>query len=339
MTVKGIDIYRRNSVPSLTDVSFIFHKVTQGLFFIDDQYGTRHIKYGKQVPLWGGYHFYSALNPVDSQLNAFIGHANLLPGEVAILDFEDWNNEWSATTPHSLANDANHFMMELKRRLPHNRCLLYCNRWTYTNIIAKYGVSVGDGLWIASPDGTPTMPYLFWQTGAINGIDMNIANFSTVDAMLRWAGKSVKGSGDEMGMTKVGKNIVLAVQGTDNELYLNFLNADGTPVAKPPKWIPTDKKLGSHPSIASRTGKDLWATWLDPADSSIVLAHNPDVSGSDVWDYQDLGGIGTGSPTLWADGDYVIIMVKGVKGELFLNTWSTKLTKWSGWQDLYGQSA
>lgn len=338
MSVRGIDIYQRNSVPNLADVHFIFHKVTQGNFFVDNQYNSRHLKYAKDR-LWGGYVFFSALNPVNSQVRMFVDHADLAPGEIAILDFEDWQNEWSSFSHHKLATDADAFMHELKRLLPKNRCLLYCNRWTYNNIVKPFHVYMGDGLWIASPDAKPNMPYLFWQQNAVNGVDIDVANFSDVGAMLRWAGQSGGEVADEMGICKLGDKLVLAVQGTDRELYLEFLNADGTVDSNPPSWTPTNATIASQPSVASRDGVGLWATWLDARDRSVIFAHNPDVLGNGKWDLQDLGGIGTGAPTLYADSNYVVILVKGVKGELYLNVWSTPKKEWSGWQDMHGQAA
>ncbi len=78
-------------------------------------------------------------------------------------------------------------MNGLREMYPDNRILLYCNISTYLNIVVPFGVPVMDGLWIATPDQVPHMPWVFWQYTS-TPVDTNRSVFDSVESLREWAG-------------------------------------------------------------------------------------------------------------------------------------------------------
>jgi GH25 family lysozyme M1 (1,4-beta-N-acetylmuramidase) len=184
MTVLGSDWSHWNEHPNADPYEFIFHKATQGDYQVDSRYAERASWIRDMGKVWGAYHFPDVNVPVGKQIRYFYDHANIQPGDVVALDFEN-DGHWYAYTKAFLANFGKMCMAELFIRYPNNRVILYCNRDAYATIVQPYNVPIGAGLWIASPGTAPTMPWLFWQYG--NGsVDYDRANFTDLDALKLW---------------------------------------------------------------------------------------------------------------------------------------------------------
>lgn len=185
MTVNGTDISHWNSWPQINQYDFVFLKATESTRYVDPTFETRVGLVRAAGLVLGAYHFLTTPSPIHTQMEHFHDVAHLHSGEIAVLDFED-DETWRHMTTRALADLAREAMQWLLEAYPFNRVLLYCNRSTWLTIVKPYGVTIGDGLWIASPGQEPTMPWLFWQYG--NGaLDYDRGNFSGADELHHWA--------------------------------------------------------------------------------------------------------------------------------------------------------
>jgi hypothetical protein len=184
MTVTGADVSHWNENPPLDLFDFIIHKTSEGTKLTDQRYAERHQWAHDHNKLWGGYLFYKPGQNLADQVDNFRQHANIHPGDVIGLDFED-DDTWSHYTRPVLAAECNKLMQLLCQEFPENRILLYCNRSTYNTIIAPYSVFLGDGLWIASPAAAPQMEWIIWQYGS-GSVDYDRADFANKQAMATW---------------------------------------------------------------------------------------------------------------------------------------------------------
>lgn len=192
MTVKGADLSHWNVFPKLTGFDFVILKATQSSTFLDPTLADRRTAVRKANKVLGLYMFVVPSLRPDLQVEWFARHADVQPGDIVALDFEDDDN-WERYSRLTLAVLARDTMNLLMQKFPDNRVVLYCNRDTWTTIVKPYSVPLGDGLWIASPQSAPPMPWTFWQYGQ-SGIDLNYGNFTDVDQLRQWAQKE-----DDMG--------------------------------------------------------------------------------------------------------------------------------------------
>lgn len=181
MTVYGVDISHHNAMPDISTYDFVFLKATQGATFVDSTYAVRWEALRKAGKVRGAYHFMSMGDSAPAQVDHFVAIANIHPGDIVVLDFEN-DDTWQFYTTAQIAAMGNAIMGMLRQAYPDNRVILYCNRTD-----AKRGVGVQDGLWIASPGVTPTMPYVFWQYGGESTLDLDRGNFDTIDDLREWA--------------------------------------------------------------------------------------------------------------------------------------------------------
>lgn len=198
VNLAGCDLSNwQQQLPDLSQYSFVFHKCTEGTGYIDPLYVGRHDIIRKMGKVFGAYHYYRTNVDVIQQVEWFIDHANLMPGDIAVLDFEDdgtWNNGFNHRT---LASQASRFMMALADHYPSRRIMIYCNRSSYDTIIKPYGVYTGDGIWLASPGYDPVdYPHIFVQTGS-DPIDIDMSSsFSSFNDLVEWT----IGKGDIMAL-------------------------------------------------------------------------------------------------------------------------------------------
>jgi GH25 family lysozyme M1 (1,4-beta-N-acetylmuramidase) len=183
--INGIDLSHWNALPDLAPFGFVFHKCTEGSSYIDSTYATRWPRLRGSRRLRGAYLFGRADSPVTRQLDLFTEHAMIEDGDIVALDWEQ-SPGWSTQTAASLASIARELMDGLALRYPTNRIIVYCNKTVWTSQVARYRVPILDGLWIASPTATPTMPWTFWQY-MDRPIDTDWGNFPDFDALRNWA--------------------------------------------------------------------------------------------------------------------------------------------------------
>jgi len=187
MTVNGTDWSHWNNSPNPDPFDFIIHKATQGDHYVDPRYGERKQWIRDLGKIWGAYLFPEVATPPERQVDHFREIADIRPGDIVALDFES-DGTWSHYTNAHLAAFGDELMALLQYHYPDNRVLLYCNRSAYSSIALPYQVSLGDGLWIASPGSIPTMSWVIWQYG--NGaVDYDRADFPNIDTMWQWATK------------------------------------------------------------------------------------------------------------------------------------------------------
>jgi lysozyme len=70
----------------------VIHKATEGATFQDPMYATRRTEASKLGLLWGAYHFGTAAD-VNQQLQNFTQTAQLQPGDVVVLDYEELSGD------------------------------------------------------------------------------------------------------------------------------------------------------------------------------------------------------------------------------------------------------
>jgi hypothetical protein len=186
MTVQGEDLYEFNPFPNTPSKDFYFLKATEGVTFRDPTYQARAAAVRAAGKVLGAYHYWHYADSEFEQVSVFAQHAQLLPGDVGILDFED-DGTWHTLTAGAIATRGTLTMNQMRHAFPYNRLLLYCNETTFYTIVQPFNVPQGDGLWIAHPGGRPTMPFLFWQYGQ-TGVDLDEGEFSTPADLHLWAG-------------------------------------------------------------------------------------------------------------------------------------------------------
>lgn len=185
MTVHGIDISNNNPDQDYSQNDFVFLKATEGETYQDATYSRRHAAVRSAGKIAGAYLFYRTDSTPGHHVEWFHTVAAIQPGDVVILDFEN-DGSWSQYSNQALAGMATQAMQLLLSAYSQNRVLLYCNLWTYNNVIAPFSVPNGDGLWLAEPSSTPAIPWVFWQY-AQSGVDLDQGNFDSVDRLHTWA--------------------------------------------------------------------------------------------------------------------------------------------------------
>lgn len=186
MTVKGGDFSHYNS--TLPDgLDFYFHKCTEGSSYVDNTYASRQQWARRHGYQWGAYHFFRMNASAGAQVQNFVNHAAIQQGDIVALDFEDSPvDPWSAHQPSQIGQHATGVISLLMSLYPHNRILLYCNESTLASYVERFGIPVGDGLWIADPRKRPDT-FLFWQyTDTPYDADLSDA-FTNVDSLRAWA--------------------------------------------------------------------------------------------------------------------------------------------------------
>lgn len=131
---------------------------------------------------------------------------------------------------------------------------------------------------------------------------------------------------------------VLAVRGTDGNLYMKLTGMDGRPKKDQLSGeLPWLKKfpIDSAPGIATDDGSDLYVVYTQ-SDLSVQVAHTPDALTTDPVHISDLGGQIVNGPTVKAYPGMIVVTGEGLHNEVYLNVWENGA--WSGWLDMHGQA-
>ena len=87
-----MDISHNNSIDlsaaQKAGIVAVIHKATEGATFQDPMYATRRAEATQLGLLWGAYHFGTAAD-VGQQIQNFTQTAQLVPGDVVVLDYEE----------------------------------------------------------------------------------------------------------------------------------------------------------------------------------------------------------------------------------------------------------
>lgn len=183
----GVDVasYQTTTFP-ITGRSFVWVKATEGTSYVNAKHAAQ-VAWARQHGCSVGHYHFARYGSITEQVKYFLDHAALKSGDGIAFDWED-------ARVSSADKDA--WLKEAQRLAPDHRVVLYCNRdFWFNHDKTSY---CADGLWIADPsaeDGKPRIqhPWLFQQTSDANGLDVDIANFGSIEAMRNWfaKGKSV----------------------------------------------------------------------------------------------------------------------------------------------------
>ena len=138
----------------------VIHKATEGATFQDPMYATRRAEATKLGLLWGAYHFGTAAD-VNQQIQNFTQTAQLQPGDVVVLDYEELSGD------QMTQQQAEQFVTLFQQQFGYLP-LLYGSS-LLTSISATSPLA-GCGLWIAeyASVSQPSLPpafraYDLWQ--------------------------------------------------------------------------------------------------------------------------------------------------------------------------------
>jgi len=174
--------------PSVTGLSFVFLKVTEGLSYVNPKYAAQRAWVEKNGLVVGVYHYPHMHNNPDAEANYFLSKANIKPGMMVVLDWEGYDVNNRNLSPSEQLAYKEEYMKFIKAKLPHNPVGLYCNTdyWTRIDKLSH----AGDFLWIATankPAGSPgiSYPWKFHQYGA-SGVDKDYGNFASKADLVSW---------------------------------------------------------------------------------------------------------------------------------------------------------
>ena len=183
--IYGVDLYHGDAMLDVGQYDFVFHKATQGAWFIDPACQERMATVRAAGKLAGMYHFMTTDEPIKAQVDFFLATAQPRRSDVLVLDFEN-DGKWANIANLDLAAMATSFMNELQLSAEFHRVLIYCNRNNYDNIVKPFGVPLGDGLWVAESLSEPQLGQLFWQYNS-DVVDHDKGYFPSLQTARQWA--------------------------------------------------------------------------------------------------------------------------------------------------------
>jgi hypothetical protein len=184
MTITGIDVADyQGPEPDLSGSSFVLIKATEGTTVVNSDQAAQ-AAHARAGGLLVG--FYAFLHPgnIQAQAQYFVAQCASVPGDTLWID---WETTEDGT--HATCAEKDQMLAAVKALRPDHKVGLYCNRdfWLTVDTTSD----CGDGLWIADPDspaGHPAVEHAWTvhQYAVSGGIDRNVANFASVEAMLEW---------------------------------------------------------------------------------------------------------------------------------------------------------
>lgn len=211
--IYGADVsnFQSTTIPSTLPgdgkpVDYVLIKATQGTSYVNPRMAAQAASARAKGLVVGFYHFLERGNAA-AQAQYFVDHAVSEMGDVFAMDWE--TDPATSTFPTNADKDA--AIKAVKSLRPGHRCLLYCNT-SFWKGLDTTGYA-GDGLWIATagyPAGKPPIqsPWLLHQYSTAGGIDHDVAQFSSRDAMKAWAAGT--GEGADVALTADDKKWITA---------------------------------------------------------------------------------------------------------------------------------
>jgi GH25 family lysozyme M1 (1,4-beta-N-acetylmuramidase) len=181
MAVLGVDVSSYQPVAFPTKgLSFAFVKATEGTVYVNPRYAGQVAHARAAGLVVGHYHFAKVGGAAEADY--FLSKAKLSAGDILAFD-------WETAGVSQAQRDA--FMARVKAKAPGHKVVLYCNTDYWRNRDTDNGGPM-DGLWIADPNhpaGKPNISHawVFHQYSWAGGIDRNVANFKSADALRSWA--------------------------------------------------------------------------------------------------------------------------------------------------------
>lgn len=178
--IHGVDVsgHQPDWEPADND-AFAFVKATEGRTYINDDHALQVERARADGLRVGHYHFLWP-NNAPEQARFFVEHADILPGDLLVCDWENTNGG------HPSTQDAAEFIAEVRNLRPLHRVGLYCNASDWLNTSVK----AGDFLWIAhyttAAEPGISSTWHFWQYSD-KPIDQNYGHFDSLDSLKAWA--------------------------------------------------------------------------------------------------------------------------------------------------------
>jgi GH25 family lysozyme M1 (1,4-beta-N-acetylmuramidase) len=184
--IHGVDVASMQPAdPNLTGQQFCIVKATEGTSYINPK-AAEQAAHARGLGLVVCFYHFLHTGNIAQQAAFFVKNAPSLKGDPL---FHDWETD-PATGKYATGAEKDQALKDTKALRPHHRVGLYCNTdfWFHHDTTSY----AGDGLWIADPNhpaGRPGIrhPWTIQQYGQANGMDQNVANFPTRDAMHAWA--------------------------------------------------------------------------------------------------------------------------------------------------------
>lgn len=178
----GIDVSSYQSTTYDTKgLSYVFVKATESTGYRNPRYDAQVAHARAAGVVVGHYHFAHHGN-AEAQADFFLAVAQIKAGDVIAYDWEE---------SHTTQADRDAWVKRVKDKRPGVKVVLYCNKAFWKGRDTENNAA--DGLWIADPDrpaGKPDIdhPWVFHQYSTAGGIDHDVANFPSVEALREWAG-------------------------------------------------------------------------------------------------------------------------------------------------------
>ncbi|MGR3875818.1 GH25 family lysozyme (plasmid) [Streptomyces graminifolii] len=186
--LNGIDVsaYQSSTLNDVAVPNFVMIKATEGVSYINPKQSAQAAYARAHGAVVGFYHF-ARPGDIQAQAEYFVAQAASVDGDILAIDWED-----SGVT--CAQKDA--LLKAVKALRPGHKVVLYCSRSFWLNIDTTSYCE--DGLWIADyshPAGSPAIqhPWVFHQYSQ-DGVDRDVANFSSADALKTWATGTVSGT-------------------------------------------------------------------------------------------------------------------------------------------------
>lgn len=179
--ISGVDVSSyQPSTYNTSGLSFSIVKATESTSYVNPEHDAQ-VACARNAGLVVGHYHYATGTDSTAQVAYFAAHANVQPGDLVMLDWEE-----NSVTP--AARDE--WLASAKATFPGNKVLLYCDVSRWNSLDPTH--SCGDGLVIADYNGGSapdiTQPWVFWQYSSSGGIDHDYGNFASEAALRSWAG-------------------------------------------------------------------------------------------------------------------------------------------------------
>jgi hypothetical protein len=169
----------QSPAPSVTGLSFVFLKATEGLTYVNPRYAAQ-LAYARLHKLTvGHYHYPHMANSPAAEADRFLAVADIASGELPCLDWEGYDTANKKVPVATQVAYKNAFLARVRGKLPTHQVGTYANK-AYLDFDPSG--PYGDFFWIATaglPAGKPgiSRPWLFHQYGA-SGVDKDYCPLS-----------------------------------------------------------------------------------------------------------------------------------------------------------------
>lgn len=180
--IKGIDVSSYQSNDYSTDgLDFVFIKVSEGTNYVNPRLEAQ-VRTARKAGLVVGFYHFQRHGDAVAEAAYFTEKVKpyLTQGDIIALDWEE----------HGLTTgDKDAWLKGVKASHPTHKVILYAYTSMWTGVDTDSFVQ--DGLWISDPNHPAGKPgikhsWVFHQYSSSGGVDHNVGNFDTRDALRGW---------------------------------------------------------------------------------------------------------------------------------------------------------